>query len=131
MELNGVKLWKRKPDVDINSLAPCGLICGLCKDIHRECKGCRNEGTDQNCFQFSCCRAKGIAGCWECESFPCGKGYLGDEKRQGIMIGFTRCIKVVGPYKFYNDVKSKLGSSINYSEYFFISEQNIISMFYD
>ncbi len=117
--------------MDVNSFAPCGLICGLCKDINRECKGCRYGGGDQSCFQLNCCKAKGIAGCWECESFPCGKGYLGDEQWKGIIAGFAKCIRVVGPDIFYKDVKSKLGSSIDYHKYTSISEQNIINIFYD
>jgi len=131
MEFCRVKLWRGKTYMDINSFAPCGLICGLCKDIHIECKGCRNGGGDQNCFQLNCCKTKDIAGCWECESFPCGDGYLGDEKWRGITAGFAKCIKIVGPERFYKNVKSKLGSSIDYYKYTSISMQNIINIFYD
>jgi hypothetical protein len=95
------------------------------------CKGCRLGGGDQNCYQLKCCREKRIAGCWECESFPCGQGYLADEKWRGVITGFAKCVKVVGTYKFYATVKSKFGDSINYDEYTSISEQNIISIFFD
>lgn len=125
--LDGLKLSKE----EINSVAPCGLICGLCKKINEGCRGCRYGGGDQNCYQLNCCKGKGIAGCWECESFPCSNGYLFDEKWKGVIIGFAKCIRVVGPEKFYKKVKSTLGSSINYDEYACISEQNIIRMFYD
>lgn len=126
-----MKLWKGKSGVDINTFAPCGIICGLCKDIDTKCKGCRSGGCDNNCFHFNCCKAKGIAGCWECEGFPCGNGYFIGEQWRGIITGFAKCIKVAGRNNFYKKVKAKLGSSIDYQKYKFISEQNIINMFYD
>lgn len=122
--LDGHKLSQEK----INNFAPCGLICGLCKENHEGCNGCRYG---ENCFQLNCCKAKGLAGCWECDSFPCGNGYLGDEKWKGVITGFAKCIRVVGPDKFYKDVKSKFGSSIDYHEYTSISARNLICMFYD
>lgn len=129
-------LLQRNPDkqveaINLHRFAPCGLICGLCKEANEGCKGCRLGGGDQNCYQLTCCREKRIAGCWECESFPCAEGYLGDEKWKGVITGFAKCVRIVGPEKFYETVRAKLGSSINYHEYTSVSEQNIISIFFD
>ncbi len=114
--------------MDTNSFAPCGLICGLCKEINEGCNGCRFGGGDQNCYQLNCCKEKGIAGCWECGSFPCDNGYFVDEKWKGVIIGFARCVKQEGAEKCYKLVRAKLGNSINYHDYTSISEQNIINL---
>jgi hypothetical protein len=112
----------------LDEFAPCGLICGLCKETHKGCKGCRSGGGDQNCYQLNCCKEKGITGCWKCECFPCDKGYLGDEKWKGVIIGFVKCIREDGAEKFYGTVKSRLGNSINYHDHTSKSEQKIIDM---
>ena len=114
--------------MDGNSFAPCGLICGLCRDIHKECKGCRFGGGDQDCYQLTCCRAKGIAGCWLCEDFPCDRGYFNDEQWKGVITGFARCVKKMGEEKFSGIVESKLGKSICYEDYLDKTEQEIINM---
>ena len=111
----------------LNHFAPCGLICGLCKEIH-ECRGCRYGGTDQNCYQLNCCKDKGITGCWLCESFPCDKGYFINKEWQGLIIGFAKCVGEMGEEDFFKLVKSRMGTSINYEEYLSISGQNIINM---
>ena len=33
-------------------------------------KACRGGGGPPNCRIRSCCRKKGIKGCWQCEDFP-------------------------------------------------------------
>jgi hypothetical protein len=114
--------------MDINSFAPCGLICGLCKETHEGCKGCRFGGGDQNCYQLNCCKEKGIAGCWECESFPCDKGYFVDEKWKGVITGFARCVREDGAEKLYEFIKSRFGNSINYHDLTSISEEKILKM---
>jgi hypothetical protein len=53
-------------------LAYCGLACFLCSR-NASCAGCRNEGCQDKdwCKNYTCCRAKGLRGCWECAEFPC------------------------------------------------------------
>lgn len=114
--------------MDINSFAPCGLICGLCKEAPAGCRGCRNGGGDQDCYQLTCCRDKAITGCWQCESFPCDKGYFINEEWKGVITGFAKCARDMGPEAFHELVKSKLGESINFEEYLSMSYQKIIDM---
>ncbi|HDH10844.1 MAG TPA: DUF3795 domain-containing protein [Nitrospirae bacterium] len=110
------------------NFAPCGLICGLCEETHEGCKGCREGGGDQNCYQLICCKAKGLDGCWQCKSFPCDNGYFVNKGWKGVIIGFAKCIREEGTEKFFGIVESKRGSSINYEEYLFRDEQDIIDM---
>lgn len=60
-------------------IAYCGLACCLCSE-NSQCPGCQNRGCGQveDCVHFSCCREKGLAGCWECPDFPCGQGMHGN-----------------------------------------------------
>lgn len=72
-------------------LAYCGLACSLCSE-NGECKGCQN--LEQPCFEgcenFSCVRERGLAGCWECPDFPCGKGMHGSNPRARAFVKFAQ-----------------------------------------
>lgn len=59
----------------MNAIAYCGLACCLCSE-KENCAGCQDGGCEAHgwCKNYICCREKGIAGCWECASFPCGEG---------------------------------------------------------
>ncbi len=50
----------------------CALACAVCSE-NANCAGCRNGGCRDKdwCKNFHCCPEKGLAGCWECENFPC------------------------------------------------------------
>ena len=54
-------------------LAFCGLACCVCGE-NETCAGCRNAGCQNKewCKHFSCCKEKGLNGCWQCAEFPCG-----------------------------------------------------------
>jgi len=56
-------------------VAYCGLACCVCSE-NANCAGCRNDGCGERnwCEIQRCCRAKGLAGCWECAEFPCDAG---------------------------------------------------------
>lgn len=60
----------------VDSIAYCGLVCGLCH-LREECDLCRNSARlcarSDVCFQRNCCIQNGLQGCWECADFPCGK----------------------------------------------------------
>lgn len=53
-------------------VAYCGLACCVCGE-NETCPGCRSEGCAGKgwCMSFRCCREKQLAGCWECDKFPC------------------------------------------------------------
>jgi hypothetical protein len=64
---------KRDPNfAPEKGLAYCGLACCLCSE-NANCAGCRNAGCTgkDSCRIYRCCKEKGIAGCWECQAFPC------------------------------------------------------------
>lgn len=64
---------QRKGNVGkMNAVAYCGLACCLCSE-NQTCSGCQDGGCEAHawCKNYTCCREKGLAGCWECESFPC------------------------------------------------------------
>jgi RimJ/RimL family protein N-acetyltransferase len=54
-------------------LAMCGLACALCG--HQACPGCLKDGCEnrQNCAIYRCASAKGLAGCYACDQFPCAE----------------------------------------------------------
>ena len=64
----------------IDSIAYCGLVCGLCH-LRDQCDGCKNTARlcqrSAVCVQRRCCLEKGLAGCWQCAEFPCGQDMHG------------------------------------------------------
>jgi hypothetical protein len=82
-------------------LGYCGLICNICEGMENDCKGCRDGGGDENCYQRLCCLDKKIDGCWI--------------KKQGIK-------------KFSSLVKKKLGNKIDYGKYRFKNQKEILYM---
>jgi len=85
------------------SIAYCGLVCGLCDHI-RDCT-CRgpiklgDKCDKEHCPHRKCCREHDYDGCWECSLFPCNMGRFADENR-GQMLGFLQYIKEFGKEKF-------------------------------
>lgn len=85
-----------------NLIAYCGLICNLCQSKATcSCKGknhCGKRMAPQGCYQYNCCRKKGINGCWECEDAPCDRDMLSVENVK--LRAFVRCIKEYGIEQF-------------------------------
>lgn len=71
-------------------IAYCGLACCFCSK-NKSCQGCHEGGCDIHswCKNYNCCRGKGLAGCWECDEFPCSGGML-DKLRIRAFAGFAR-----------------------------------------
>ena len=71
-------------------IAYCGLACAVCGE-NANCAGCRNDGCVKRewCKNRACCRAKAIAGCWECGDFPCS-GTMLDKPRVRAFASFIR-----------------------------------------
>lgn len=81
---------QRKGDVGkMNAVAYCGLACCLCSE-NQTCAGCQDGGCESHawCKNYACCREKGLAGCWECESFPCA-GTMLDQPRIRAFAAFA------------------------------------------
>lgn len=84
------------------SVACCGLVCALCHKAEK-CAGCRFPDSDCDkkkqpggCYQYHCCTAKGLRGCWECEQAPCGEDMFGPEHDLRLRV-FIRCLQQEGP----------------------------------
>lgn len=94
----------------------CGLLCALCRE-DGSCK-CRSENccgkrsTPEGCYQYECCRKKGISGCWECQDAPCGIDVLGTDKIKTR--AFIRCIKEEGIDTFCNLIIQNINNDIKY-----------------
>lgn len=93
------------------SIAYCGLVCALCHE-GATCDGCRQGqgrcASKDGCFQYNCCRKKGIQGCWECADAPCGKDMFSREHDRRLR-AFVRCAKEeglekLGTYIFKNQI---------------------------
>jgi len=86
-----------------DSISYCGLLCCLCSfnaEVHCICKAenhCGRNMTSEGCFQYKCCREKGLNGCWECPDFSCGKDMLNGHLRINT---FIKCIKEDGLDRF-------------------------------
>lgn len=105
----------------------CGLVCGVCK---RPCKGngCRSGGGLKGCYQRECCIDKDIDGCWQCQDFPCDKGFFGDKAWRGLCIGCIESIKDKGIEVFVGVLISSLGEVVDYGEYRFRDPVEIKAM---
>ena len=90
--------FQKRKDELAKTIAPCGLICGLCGEASR-CKGCcTDEGCARAavCYQRKCCAERGIKGCWKCPDFPCGHDMFSLE-HDIRLTAFVRCAKEDGP----------------------------------
>jgi len=101
----------------IEKIGYCGLVCGICSHAAGACQGCRDGGGDAGCIQRKCCLVKGLAGCWECDEFPCGKGFFGDDAWKGLCVGFCRAIREVGAGECADRARTVLGSPVDYGNY--------------
>jgi len=110
------------------TVAYCGLVCGVCKNTEKRCQGCRSGDGAKDCCQRRCCLERNISGCWQCDIFPCEKGFFADKVWRGLCIGFTQCIKDKGIEKFVGLVESKLGKVIDYGEFRFKKEEQIAAI---
>lgn len=115
----------------IDTVAYCGLVCGVCLG-GCDCRAAPKPESDHAlgyCYQRRCCIEKGLDGCWECESFPCGEGYFAaDDEWRGLCVGLVQCIKEEGLERFVRLVRSNLGEDVPYGEYTGKSVNEILSI---
>jgi len=120
----------------VEALGYCGLVCKVCKNTVKPpnpCRGCGSGGGDPDCFQRIFCFGKGFEGCWQCDKAPCENGYFdpSNEAWKGLCRGFVHCIKKVGSKEFLRLVESKMGRTVEYGEFRFKKEQEIIELLFD
>lgn len=98
------------------SIAYCGLICDFCSpDGGCSCKSdnhCGKRLSPEGCYQYNCCTAKGLSGCWECPDSPCGIDMLAKDKIK--MRAFVRCIKEDGMDKFIEYINQNKEKGVIY-----------------
>ena len=111
-----------------DTVAYCGLVCGLCKGAQEGCEGCRKGGGDAECHQRACCLERGIEGCWLCEDLPCDSGFFADEAWRGLCIGLVQCIRERGMEQFVSLVEARLEKVVDYGEYRHKTEQEVLAM---
>jgi len=109
----------------IESVAYCGLICGLCRATEKGCEECKNGGGPDDCFQRECCTEKGFEGCWQCDTFPCEEGFFADKEWKGLCQGFIRCIRDKGMEEFVSLVLSNFKRTVEYGDFRFKNEEEI------
>ena len=96
-------------------VAPCGLVCRpVCSHSQDGCVGCRTGGGPETCHTRECCQQHGLAGCWQCTSFPCAEGFFGDEAWSGLTVGCVQMVKEMGSAGFAELVVSRLGQRFDY-----------------
>ena len=113
------------------NVAYCGLVCGVCKHTEKGCPGCRNGGGDESCHQRACCVENALDGCWQCDGFPCDKGFFADDAWKGLCIGSIQCIKDMGREAFVERVESGMGQSVEYGDYRFKSAEDVRTLLND
>lgn len=100
-----------------NSIAFCGLVCGLCDHIiDCSCKAPIKKGDKcdkEFCCHRACCLKNGYDGCWECALFPCDQGRFIDENK-GQMLAFLQYIKDFDKGKFINRLLLNQRKGIKY-----------------
>jgi len=104
----------------VSTIAPCGLVCGVCVHATPEregCAGCREGGGDKRCYQRTCCQDRSLQGCWECDEFPCEHGYFVDPAWRGICIGSVHAIRDLGLVGFVERLVSRVGTCMEIADH--------------
>lgn len=119
-----------------NYVAYCGLLCFLCQPSDacscRSKNNCGKRLSSDGCFQYTCCTAKGLDGCWECPDAPCGKDMLAKGKVK--MRAFVTCIKEDGLDRFAEYIMHNAAKGIVYhrervfGDYDLKSESDVLTL---
>ena len=102
----------------VDSIAYCGLVCGLCH-LKEECDFCKNTASlcarSEVCYQRNCCVKRDLQGCWECAGFPCGKDMHGPSHDLRIK-AFIAFIKVEGAETLVDCLLKNEAQGIHYGK---------------
>jgi hypothetical protein len=102
-----------------NSIGYCGLACNFCH-FWENCAGCKSPDNNcpkrlspEGCYQYTCCSARGLNGCWECTAFPCGNDMFAPA--HGVRIkAFVRCAKEDGVAKLAEYLQRNAEQGVRY-----------------
>jgi len=119
-----------------DSVAYCGLLCLLCQPNEVcSCKTgnhCGKRLSPNGCYQYNCCRSKGLNGCWECADAPCGKDMLAKDKVK--IRAFVTCIREEGMDRFAEYIIRNAENGIVYhrkgifGDYDLVSEDKVLKL---
>jgi len=106
----------------IKSVAPCGLVCGVCPAVEkRGCVGCKNGGGDASeCYKRQCSAEKQLSGCWECDTFPCDKGFPEEPASdgfRGLFVGKVLAVQELGIESYVHRVITRMGVPVEYGNW--------------
>ena len=105
--------------------APCGIVCRTCRHLNEGCAGCFDGGGDEKCHIRACTAGKGIAGCWECDEFPCEHIQAKDPAWRGLTIGLVESIKEHGEERYAELALQNIGEFAEYGDLRFKSPEEI------
>lgn len=112
-----------------DSIAYCGLLCCLCQPAHvcscRSSHICRKRLSAEGCYQYNCCTAKGLNGCWECPDAPCGIDMLAEGKIK--LRAFIACIQEDGLDRFSAYIARNANHGIVYHRKGFLGDYDLES----
>ncbi|WMJ22521.1 DUF3795 domain-containing protein [Paludicola sp. MB14-C6] len=102
-----------------DNIGYCGLVCSFCHEADH-CNGCKSVNnscgrylSETGCFQYNCCKEKGINGCWECKDAPC-KEDMFSEHHNIRNRTFVKCAKEEGIEKLAEYVLTNQQNGIQY-----------------
>lgn len=99
-----------------SSVSCCGLICGLCQPpAVCDCRAnnhCGKRLAPSGCYQYDCCTARGLRGCWECPDAPCGRDMHAADKVK--IRAFIACIREDGLDRFAEYIVRNVENGIVY-----------------
>lgn len=112
------------------TVAYCGLVCGICTICEGDCRTDPKPEEIDHCYQRNCCIGKAIGGCWECDDFPCGHGYFGDDSAgwRGLNIALVQCAKEEGLEALVRLLVERHGDRTDYSEYMDKTPEEVLRM---
>ena len=105
------------------SPSPCGIVCKTC--IHRStvCARCHDGGGEKDCHIRNCTTDKKIAGCWQCDGFPCGHLQTLDPAWKGLTLGLVEIIRELGGEEYRRLALENIGEFVDYGYLRFMSPE--------
>jgi hypothetical protein len=104
----------------LQGIAYCGLVCQVCSGARDGCPGCQAGGggcePGGGCTMRECCQRRDLAGCWECQAFPCDRGCFANEWR-GLNIALVQIIQEGGVAALLNLLTTRFGGTVDYGFY--------------
>jgi hypothetical protein len=96
---------------EASSIGYCGYACHVCPG-RCPCKTSPDNG-DPHCPIRACCREHGLAGCWDCDDFPCGRGAFAGEDYGGLAKAGAICVMEDGLAGYLRLAEANLASDFS------------------